>query len=160
MRMSSSPTRSGTVCTYSPRGRRREVGSETQLRGDGDSLHVFTSLTEGWSRKVHDADRGPGEAIPMIVRADGTNNGTWFHYRHLYVQNEDTGKRLPNHLDTRSYTQLLVQDIEPPARSPESSLRSLLPRPGFRAELMAAEPLVMDCIDIQWDRTAKPGWSR
>ncbi len=72
------------------------------------SLHLFTSLTNGWSRKIHDADRGLGEAIPMIVRADGTNNGTWFHYRHLFVQNEDTGKQLPNHIDTRSYQQLLV----------------------------------------------------
>jgi hypothetical protein len=80
-------------------------------------LHLFSSMTAGWSRQIHDADRAQGDAIPMIVRDDGTNNGTWFHYRHLYVQNEDTGNRLPNHIDTRSYTQLLADDVEPPAGS-------------------------------------------
>ena len=38
----------------------------------------------------------------------------------------------------------------PPMRSPEESLKSLVPRPGFRVELMAAEPLVMDPVDIAW----------
>ncbi len=88
------------------------------------SLHRFTSLAAGWSRKIHDTERSQGNAIPMIVRADGTNNGAWFQYRHMYLQNEDTGKQLPNHIDFRSYTQLLVSDIESPARSPQSSLRS------------------------------------
>lgn len=119
------------------------------------SLHLFTSLADGWSRKIHDTDRERGDAIPPIVREDGTNNGVWFQYRHLYVQNEDTGNRLPNHIDARSYTQLLVDDVEPPARAPESALHSLVPRPGFRVELMAAEPLVRDCIDIQWGPDGK-----
>lgn len=80
------------------------------------SLHLFTSLSAGWSRKIHEADRTQGNAIPMIVRADGTNNGAWFQYRHMYLQNEDTGKQLPNHIDFRSYSQLLVSDVAPPAR--------------------------------------------
>jgi hypothetical protein len=80
------------------------------------SLHLFTSMASGWSRKIHDSDRTQGDTIPMIVREDCTNNGAWFNYRHMYVQNEDTGKRLPNHIDTRSYTRLLVDDVEPPAR--------------------------------------------
>ncbi len=50
---------------------------------------------------------------------------------------------------------MLVGDVEPPARSAEASLRSLILRPGFKAELMAAEPLVMDCIDIQWGPDGK-----
>ncbi len=37
-----------------------------------------------------------------------------------------------------------------PALSPEQGLRSLLPRPGFRVEQMAAEPLVMDPIAFDW----------
>jgi hypothetical protein len=77
---------------------------------------LFTSIADGWSRKIHDAQRQQGNAIPMIVREDGTNNGAWFNYHHMYVQNEDTGKKLPNHIDTRSYTQLLADDIEPTAR--------------------------------------------
>lgn len=74
------------------------------------SLHLFTSIPAGWSRKIRDTDRRGTDAIPMIVRTDGTNNGTWFSHRHVYVQNEDTGARLPNHIDTRSYAQLLMDD--------------------------------------------------
>jgi hypothetical protein len=76
------------------------------------SLHLYQSMSAGWSRKVHDAPRSRDDAIPMIVRADGTNNGAWFNYRHMYVQNEDTGKVLPHHIDTRSYGQLLAGDAK------------------------------------------------
>lgn len=72
------------------------------------SLHLFKSLADGWSRQIHAADRTASDVIPMIVRHDGTNNGAWFHYGHIFVQNEDTGKELPNHIDTRSYSQLLA----------------------------------------------------
>jgi hypothetical protein len=96
------------------------------------SLYLFSSLTAGWSRKIHDADRAQSDVIPMIVRDDGTNNGTWFHYRHIYVQNEDTGNRLPNHIDARSYTQVLGNDIKPPAHSPESALDSRILRPASK----------------------------
>jgi hypothetical protein len=49
----------------------------------------------------------------------------WFHQRHLWVQNEDTGSdvqiggkkvRIPT--DSRSYTTLLDADVQPPPRSP------------------------------------------
>ena len=43
-----------------------------------------------------DATRhGQPKALPMIVRADGSNNGAWFKNRHLWVQNEETGKARP-----------------------------------------------------------------
>jgi hypothetical protein len=102
------------------------------------SLHLFTSITEGWSRRILSGRHGEqgqrrGAAdesqasdhqspIPPIVRADGTNNGTWFHYRHMYVQNEETGAKLPNHMDSRSFTTFLGGDLHPPdsPRSPSS----------------------------------------
>ena len=77
------------------------------------SLHIFISMTEGWSRKILSGKRGDEGEIPMIVRSDGTNNGAWFNYRHMYVQNEDTGRKLPNQMDVRFYTTLLDSDIEP-----------------------------------------------
>jgi hypothetical protein len=43
----------------------------------------------------------------VIVRPDGTNNGAWLKYDHLWVQNEDTGGTLPNHIDSRRFTDLL-----------------------------------------------------
>jgi hypothetical protein len=79
------------------------------------SLHLFVSMTEGWSRQILSGRRGDAGEIPAIVRADGTNNGAWFNYRHMYLQNEETGAKLPNHMDVRSYTALLDGDVEPPA---------------------------------------------
>ena len=74
------------------------------------SLHLFRSITEGWSRRILQSNRGQNDEIPMIVRADGTNNGAWFHRRHMYVQNEDTGGKIPGEVDSRPYTQLLSRD--------------------------------------------------
>lgn len=74
---------------------------------DAYSAWVFTSINEGWSRCVLSGVRGqkdPKDELPMIVRADGTNNGAWFNYRHMWVQNEDTGKTLPEHVDSRCFT--------------------------------------------------------
>ena len=36
--------------------------------------------------------------------------------------------------------------MDPPAMTPEDSLKAIQPRPGFQVEQMAAEPLVMDPI--------------
>jgi hypothetical protein len=65
------------------------------------AAYAFTSLSQGWSRKLMDAARTEGRPLPMIVREDGTNNGAWFSYRHMWVQNEDTGGTLPDHVDRR-----------------------------------------------------------
>jgi hypothetical protein len=86
------------------------------------SLYLFTSIKEGWSRKVLAGKRGKQEAkdeIPPIVRADGTNNGAWFGLRHMWVQNEQTGGKSPGHVFGRRFTQLLHGDHRPPSPSPE-----------------------------------------
>ncbi len=73
-------------------------------------LHLYSSMKEGWSRKILAGVRGEANEIPMIVRADGTNNGVWFKYRHLWVQNEDTGGKRPasqNQADGYPYSTLL-----------------------------------------------------
>jgi hypothetical protein len=84
------------------------------------ALHVFVSMADGWSRKILAGKRGDANAIPAIVRADGSNNGVWFKYRHLWIQNEDTGfdvqikgknVRIPS--EGRSYTSLLKSGIQP-----------------------------------------------
>lgn len=121
------------------------------------SIHLFTSMEKGWSRCVLSGKRGDGDPreLPPFVRADGTNNGAWFADRHLWVQNEDTGGKLPGHVFGRHFTQLLDADHQPPARSPQGSLKAMLPRPGFKVELMAAEPLVADPVDIAWGPDGK-----
>jgi len=85
------------------------------------SLSLFSSLADGWSQVVLSRRRGDKSEIPMIVRPDGTNNGAWFKYNHIWVQNEDTGGKLPNHVDSRRTSDLLGEKRGPPARSPRSS---------------------------------------
>lgn len=74
------------------------------------SLHLFKDMQEGWSLKVIDGVRGQeggmGPEIPPFVRADGTNNGAFFHSQALWIINEDTA-RLPNHAFKLTFEQML-----------------------------------------------------
>ncbi len=94
--------------------------------------------------------------LPPIVRADGTDNGFFVHSRHLFWQNEDTAK-LPDLVDRRSFNEILAQapDLQPRAKSPEAALKSMHLRPGFKIELMAAEPLVLDPISFAFGPDGK-----
>ena len=65
------------------------------------ATYAFTTMDQGWSRKLLDEPRTGASALPMIVRADGTNNGVWFKHRDMWVQNEDTGGVTPFHVDHR-----------------------------------------------------------
>src|SRR5438132_3777497 len=116
------------------------------------SLHLFTSMEKGWSQQVLAGRRGDKDELPLIARR-GTNNGAWFHSRHLWVQNEDTSL-LQNLVDRRSFNDLLV-NIEPAAKSAEASLHCWRPRPGFEVELVAAEPLVQSPIAFAWGADGK-----
>ena len=72
------------------------------------SLHLFTSVNDGWSRKVLAGRRGDAGELFPFVREDGTNNGAWFHRGHVWLQNETTGLReLPSRAASRSYAELL-----------------------------------------------------
>ena len=111
------------------------------------SLHLFSSLANGWSRHAQSATRPDGNAIPMIVRGN-TNNGAWFADSHMWIQNEDT-PQLPNGVDRRAFVDLLG-DTVPTSLEPEASLQAIETRPGYRVELVAAEPLVMDPVAFDW----------
>ncbi len=124
---------------------------------DHYSLDIFADDTNGWSRRLIQGRAGQKpqgaapKAIPQIVRADGTNNGAWFKYRYMWVQNEDTPGHFPHEVDTRYFTNdFLAHEKEPPGRTPQQELAALIPKPGFTIELMAAEPAVLDPIDIAW----------
>jgi len=118
------------------------------------SAHLFSDLKRGWARTAvararNDTEEAEPE-IPMFVRADGSNNGAWIKDRHVWAANEDTGN-IPARV---SFTDLL-KSTDALARSPEESLRSIIVRPGFRVELMAAEPMVMDPINLEWGPDGK-----
>jgi putative membrane-bound dehydrogenase-like protein len=115
------------------------------------SLHLFESTEKGWSRVAVSGkrDEAPkaGRGIPPIVSA-GLNTGAWVHSRHLWWQNEATD-RFPDLVDRRSFNELLAT-VEPRAKSPDASLRSIRVRSGFQVEDVAAEPLVMDPVAFAW----------
>lgn len=94
----------------------------------------------------------PGTEIPRIV-SGGKNGGVWFANRHLWAQNEHT-HRLPDGVDRRSFQQILSK-TEPGPKSPESSLDCIQVIDGFQVELMAAEPLVMDPVALEWGLDGK-----
>ena len=87
-------------------------GYDDCLFSDGQSysLHRFVSPQTGWSQPLLQGNRRDpptdSPVIPAIIRADGTNNGVWFHSRHLWVQNEDTD-RLPDRVDRLSFDEML-----------------------------------------------------
>ena len=115
---------------------------------------LFLGFQPGWSREVLTGKRGEAGEIPMIVRG-GTNrnNGAWFRSQHMWVQNEDTAT-MKDLVDRRSYDELLG-GLQPSAKSPEASLDCIRVRPGFKAELVAHEPLVKDPIAFEWGADGK-----
>jgi len=123
------------------------------------SAHLFGNLRTGWDREIVSKQRGdstqdgnPTPVIPEFVRADGSNNGVWTNYRQIQVQNEDTAVDV--HKSAVSFTALL-RSSEPRPRAPAESMRSMQVRAGFQVELMAAEPLVMDPINMEWGADGK-----
>ena len=127
--------------------------------GEWFGTWIFESMEKGWSRPGLYGVRensGVGEdhprgrnTLPPIVRADGTNNGAWIKRGHIYWQNEDTGAVMSHHVDQRSFGDLMGDQVNYP-RTAKASLKAMQPRPGFRVELVAAEPLVMDPVDVAW----------
>ncbi len=125
------------------------------------SLHQFVSKANprlswevGWNDEVATGKRDASSPIPMIVRGGAhPDNGVWFHSRQMWVQNEDTAS-LPSVVDRRSFKQLLTAD-QPPSKSPQESLACIQVRPGFKVELVASEPLVVDPIAFEWGADGK-----
>ena len=121
------------------------------------SFHLFIpelylGFLPGWSREVISGNRGTLGELPMITRK-GSNNGAWVNGRTLWVQNEDTAT-LPDKVDRRSFDSLLG-GLQPPPLSPQDSLKALQLKPGFKAELVAQEPLIEGPISFEWGADGK-----
>ena len=129
-------------------------GHDDVLFSDDDhySLHLFTSMEDGWSKQVVSGKRSDEAPIPSIVR-HGTNNGAWFLNRTMWVQNEDTSK-LPDQVDRRPFAQMLG-GIFSTAKTPEASMHDIQIRPGFQIELVASEPLIESPIAFAWGPDGK-----
>lgn len=115
-------------------------------------IYLFTDMEHGWSRKVMAGKQGEPGALPPIV-INGKHNGFFVHSRSLWWQNEHTNL-LKDLVDRRSFNELL-QNVEPQAKSPEASLKSIQVKPGFKAELVVSEPLVQSPIAFAWGPDGK-----
>lgn len=78
---------------------------------DRHALYLFKDFEAGWAEKVFDQKRSDpaakGPVIPPFIRADGTNNGVWFHSGAIWLQNEDTAK-LPDGVEKVLFKDLLA----------------------------------------------------
>ena len=108
---------------------------------EGASVHRLLSMERGWSA-------GGATVLPPFT-VDGRERGAWVHSEHVWWQNEDTA-HLPNHVDRRSFAELLAAVTAPPA-TPEESLALMEVDGAHRVELAAAEPLVRDPVAFDWD---------
>lgn len=108
---------------------------------------LFDPDKKTWKEIVYSARKPDDPGIPPIA-LNGTNNGFFVRDRTLWWQNERT-TLLRDHMDRRTFDELL-RDVQPGPKSPQQSLRCLQPKPGFVAELVAAEPLVRDPIAFAW----------
>ena len=125
------------------------------------SVHIFIAKPvtwlgweKGWSYRLRSGKRGTPRDIPMIVRAGAhRNNGAWFHGERMIVQNEDTAS-LPDKVAQVSFAELQTGD-DSPAKSPEEGLAAFRLQPGFKIELVASEPLVIDPVALDWGPDGK-----
>jgi putative membrane-bound dehydrogenase-like protein len=108
----------------------------------------------GWSYRTRAGKRGqPGE-VPAIVRGGPhPNNGAWFHAGELWAQNEDTSG-LPDKVARVSFSQLQLGDEAPP-KTPAEALKSFQLAPGFKIELVACEPQIVDPVAFDWSPDGK-----
>lgn len=96
---------------------------------------------EGWTQVMREGKAGDAHSLPLIVNADGTDNGVTFHDGAMWVA--ATKKSIP-------FSELLKVP-GPAPKSPQESLQALHVKPGYEARLVAAEPLVQDPVFIDWD---------
>lgn len=100
--------------------------------------------TRGWSQYVKEGKRtGAKSEPPIVVGAEVRIEGGELVITRLAVG------ALPASVERISAKQLIAFDMPPP-QSPEEALASFQLRPGFRIELVAAEPLVVDPVYLDW----------
>jgi putative membrane-bound dehydrogenase-like protein len=91
--------------------------------------------TVGWPHIIREGRAGEADALPVTTGTD-----VEFRDGAMWVK----GARF------MSYDEL-CRPPAPAPRTPEESLKALRVKPGFRAELVAQEPLVQDPIFVDWD---------
>lgn len=108
------------------------------------SVRLDLGWTKGWSQFVRAGERtGAANEPPSLVGAevrvaDGQLIVSW-----------PASNALPARVERLNPRALIAFDVPPP-KSPQEALASFRVRPGFRVELVAAEPLVVDPVAFDW----------
>ena len=123
---------------------------------------VFVDDVVGW-KEVKSGRASDRDALPAIVRRDGSDNGAWFHSAHMWVQNEYTA-RLPDLVDRVAFTQLTLpkqesgDDEQHPlgkARTLEESIETFDLVDGAELSVVASEPQIQDPVAFDWAADGK-----
>ena len=109
----------------------------------------------GWNRGwPHLVAKGPavgslreGKVLPFVKA--GRDFGAWFHRDAITWQNEAVATPSAESV-ARSFKSIIALDV-PAMKTPRESLEALKPRPGFTAELVAAEPMIESPVNFDWD---------
>jgi len=105
--------------------------------------------TRGWSQFIKEGQRtGAKGEPPSVVGAEVRFEGGDL----IITRPADAGK--PAMTERLSAKQLIAFDMPPP-KSPTEALNSFRLPPGFRIELVAAEPMVVDPIYLDWDAAGR-----
>ncbi|HZR21230.1 MAG TPA: PVC-type heme-binding CxxCH protein [Verrucomicrobiae bacterium] len=127
----------------------------------GYSVHLFIAHPKpwlgwevGWSYAVRSGAHDSPGALPMISRGGAQpNNGAWFRSGELWVQNEDTS-HLPDKVLRVPFKELQKGNEAGPQSTAEA-LASFHLAPGFKIELVASEPQVIDPVAFDWGPDGK-----
>ncbi len=121
----------------------------------GYAIYLWAGVVKanlGWKHGwPHLVSKGPADAQAKVLPfvKDGKNNGAWFHRGSIVWQNEAVAT--PENESVASTLKEVIAFDVPPMQSPAEALKSLRPRPGFTAELVAAEPLIEGPVAFEWD---------
>ena len=129
-----------------------------QSNDQGYAIYLWAGMVKarlGWSRGwPHLVSKGPAatdlkqaKILPFVK--DGQNFGAWVHGDRIVWQNEALYSPDTETVQ-RTFKDIIAFDVPPP-KSPADSLASIQLRPGFTAELVAAEPLIESPAAFDWD---------
>ena len=115
-------------------------------------LYLYADATHGWSDRVLHGPANFVGALPRIV-SDGRDHGAWFTEDAMYVANESTAQ-MEDLVDVRSFDALLEHRASTPTK-PQDTLKHFRLPSGFRIELVASEPDVLDPVSMEFDSDGK-----
>ncbi len=109
---------------------------------EGYGVYLFNEVERkglgwiiGWPHLIRAGKAGDANVLPLT-----TSGEVVFKDNAMWVKG----------VKTMSYVEL-CRPPAPPSRTPQESLKALHVKSGFKAELVASEPLVQDPVFIDWD---------